>query len=81
MNGERQGVSPRRVAWVAAVMSLLLIPCHFFVSCDLSGRIAMSGIGLVFITGMFTLADRTGKKALPFGLAVVGLIGHTLCTH
>ena len=69
------------MAWVTAAMSLILIPTHFFVSCDLSGRVGMSGIGLVVITGLFTLADRTGKKALPFGLAVVGLIGHTLCTH
>jgi hypothetical protein len=81
MNEEKQTFSPRRVAWVTAMLSVLLIPCHFFVSCDLSGRLAMSGIGLVFITGFFSLADKTGKKALPFGLAVVGLIGHTLCTH
>ena len=81
MNEEKQRFSARRMAWVTAVMSLLLIPGHFFVSCDLSGRLAMCGIGLVLITGMFSLADRTGKKALPFGLAVVGLVGHTLCTH
>ena len=81
MNEERQRFSSRRVAWVTACMSLLLIPCHCFVSCDLSGHLAMSGIGLVVITGLFSLADRTGKKALPFGLALAGLVGHTLCTH
>jgi len=81
MNEEKQNFSPRRVAWATAILSVLLIPCHFFVSCDLSGRLAMSGIGLVFVTGIFSLADKTGRKTLPFGLAVVGLIGHILCTH
>lgn len=75
------GFSPRRVAWITAVMSLLLVPAHFYVSCDMSGRIAMSGYILLGITGVLSLADKTGKKALPFGVAIVGIVAHTLCTH
>ncbi len=62
-------------------MSVLLVPCHFFVSCELSSRLAASGVGLMVVTGLFCLASKTGKKELPFGLAIVGLIGHVLFTH
>ncbi len=81
MKQEEMRFSPRRVAWVTSTLSVLLVPCHFWVSCALSGRLAISGIGLVVVTGLFNLADKTGKKALPFGFALVGLVGHTLCTH
>lgn len=78
---EEQRFSPQRVAWIAAVMSQLLIPCHFFVSCDRSDRLTLSVIGLVLISCQFTLADRTGKRTRLFGLAVVGMVAHTLSTH
>lgn len=73
--------SPRRIAWVTAILSLLLAPAHAWVSCQMSGQIALCGVTLVFITGILSLADKTGKKAIPFAIAVIGLMAHILCTH
>lgn len=75
------GFLPRRVAWITAILSLLLVPVHFHVSCDLSGIIGMYSYILLGITGVLSLADKTGRKAMPFGLAVIGIVAHTLCTH
>jgi len=81
MKWRATGFSPRRVAWTTAVLSLLLVPAHFYVSCYLSGRVAMAGIGLLAITGLLSLADRTENRAIPFMLAVAGIVAHMLCTH
>lgn len=69
------------MAWVTAFLCVLLVPCHFWVSCGVSVRLFMSSFGLVVVTSVFSLADKSERKAWPFGLAIVGLMGHGLCAH
>ncbi len=80
MTQKQISFSPRRVAWVTASISMLLVPVHFWVSCAVSGRLAIAGAVLVAITAMLSLADK-GKSGAPIGIALVSLVGHTLCTH
>ena len=75
------GFSPRRVAWITASLSLALVPVHFYVSCEMSGRLACSDFGLLCLTIGLSVADRSGKKGSPIALAVIGFIAHGLCTH
>jgi hypothetical protein len=75
------GFNPRRVAWMTAVLSLLLLPIHFYVPCEASAIVMMFGIALLFLTGFLEIADRSGKKAGPFWLALVGVLAHSLVAH
>ena len=75
------GFSSRRVALVVAILSLALVPIHFFVSCEMSGLIWFCGKLLIAITGVLTMIDASGKMAFPLTLAVIALIGHLLFTH
>ncbi len=75
------GFAPRRVAWATAILSLALVPAHFFVNCEMSERIALSGGALLLLTAGLSLADRNRKPAAPFVLALVGFFAHALCAH
>jgi hypothetical protein len=75
------GFAPHRVAWATAVLSLALVPAHFFVSCEMSSRLALSAFGLLAITGGLCLVGQRGRSAAPFVLVVIGLLAHMLCTH
>jgi uncharacterized membrane protein HdeD (DUF308 family) len=81
MNWSITGFNPRRVAWIVAVLSLLLVPIHLYVPCEASARVMMFGVALLFLTGFLEMADRSGKKAGPFWLALVAVVAHILCTH
>jgi len=81
MNWSITGFNPRRVAWMIAVLSLLLLPIHFYVPCEASAIVMMFGIALLFLTGFLEMADRSGKKAGPFWLALVGVLAHVMCAH
>jgi hypothetical protein len=75
------GFNPRRVAWMTVVLSLLLLPIHFYVPCEASAIVMMFGIAMLFLTGFLELADRSGKKAGPFWLALVSVLTHSLLAH
>ena len=64
-----------------AVLSVLLVPIHFYVPCEASAIVMMFGIALLFLTGFLEIADRSGKKAGPFWLALVGVLAHSLLAH
>jgi uncharacterized membrane protein HdeD (DUF308 family) len=64
-----------------AVLSLLLVPIHFYVPCAASAIVMMFGIALLFLMGFLEMADRSGKKAGPFWLALLGVLAHVMCAH
>jgi hypothetical protein len=77
-----RGFSPRRVAVITAILSLTLVPVHFYVSCQMSEKVAIAGMVLFLLAGGLAVADRGGKgAAFPLVLAIVGFLAHGLCTH
>jgi hypothetical protein len=81
MNLSMTGFSPRRVAWATAFLSLFLVPVHSHVPCEVSSLIMVFGIGLLLLTGILSLTDRSGKKVGPFWVALVAVLAHSLCVH
>ena len=75
------GFSAYRVAWVTAILSLALAPMHPYVSCEMSGRIALCGIVLFAITAILALVGGLGKTASPLELAALGLVVNMLLVH
>ena len=75
------GFSPRRVAWITASLTVALVPVHFFVSCEMSGRTCFASIILSVITVGLAVADQSGKQKYPILLALVGLIANMMCVH
>jgi hypothetical protein len=43
--------------------------------------VMMFGIALLFLMGFLEMADRSGKKAGPFWLALLGVLAHVMCAH
>jgi hypothetical protein len=81
MKWKLTGFSPHRVAWVSAILSLAMVPMHFYVSCEMSFRVSLCGVVLLVITGGLALIDRSRKTAKPLMLAVIGLVAHMMCVH
>jgi hypothetical protein len=75
------GFCPYRVAWVTAILSFALPPMHSYVSCEMSGRIALCGIVLFAVTAVLALVGGLGKVATPLTLATLGLVINMLFAH
>jgi hypothetical protein len=73
--------SARRLAYAVAIIMVLLIPVHGYVSCKMSGNIFGLSFGLLVLNGLFSYVDRTGKGIHPFAMGLVVFIVHTLSTH
>lgn len=81
MNWSITGFSPGRVAWMTAIISLLLLNIHTCVLCETSGVLMLFGIALLFVTGFVTMADRSEKEFGPFWLALFAALVHSSCVH
>lgn len=77
------GFSGKRVGYPLAVVSLALIPAHFYISCEASSAVACMGLIVFGLTGVFSLAVPRGtpQRFRPLAFASVALVGHMLCTH
>jgi hypothetical protein len=77
----RLGFSPHRISWIIAILSVLLVPCHFWVPCVLSGRIAAFAAGLLILSGGLYLISRDEHRERPLLTIFAVFIAHIMCTH
>ena len=75
------GFSPRRVAYIIAVMICCFVPLHGQLPCEGRGILtAASGI-LIIIVGVLCLISPDEAKYRPFFIALVGFVLNTAFTH
>jgi hypothetical protein len=75
--------SPERVAFVLNSVSLVLLPCHFWVSCHVSEALADSGVMLFCLTAILTIV-KFKNRARPvgaLGIATLLLVLHVISAH
>jgi hypothetical protein len=73
--------SPRRVAYIIAVMICCFVPLHGQLPCEGSGILtAASGI-LMLIVGVLCLISPDEAKYRPFMIALIGFVLNTTFTH
>lgn len=77
------GFSGKRVGYALSIVSLALIPLHFFVSCEGSGIVAGMAFFIFGVTIIFSLVNPPGTlgRFYPIITSLIALIGHSLCTH
>ena len=73
--------SARRLAYTVAVIMILIVPIHYFVSCRLSGLTFEVAFGLLVLNGVFCYVDHSGKGIRPFVVGAVTLLVHMFSTH
>lgn len=75
-----KGFSPRRMAYIVAVMIFGLLPIHGYVPCEVSGQVAMTSFVLMIVVGALCVADPE-KKFLSLAISLVGAVTNLLFTH
>jgi hypothetical protein len=77
------GFSGKRVGYVLAIVSLALVPGHFYVSCDSSGAIALASTIVLLATIVLSciVPRGTPNRFGPVALAFIAVMAHALCAH
>ncbi|CAN5710271.1 hypothetical protein BH09VER1_BH09VER1_44250 [soil metagenome] len=75
-----RGFSSRRVAWVLCLVSAILLPANFYVSCNASGTIGADAVALAILAFLFCLISpaktpgRFDPALFAFGLALLNAL-------
>jgi hypothetical protein len=71
------------MAYCLSVVSVFLVPMHFYVPCDLSAEVGGLGILLALSAGILPLfiARGTPGRFRPLSLALSALLAHLLSIH
>ena len=77
------GFSAKRVGYAIAITSFAFVPAHFYVACEVSGLISVSGIILFLATTVlsFFVPRGTAYRFRPLAFAFSAVVTHSLCTH
>ena len=73
--------SPRRVAYIIAVMICCFVPLHGQLPCEGSGILTEASGVLVIIVGVLCLISPDEAKYRPFFIALIGFVLNTTFTH
>ena len=77
------GFSAKRVGYILAITSFAFVPGHFFVSCEMSGLLAVFGIISFLATTVLSFISPRGTphRFRPLAFAFIAFIAHSLCSH
>lgn len=77
------GFTGSHAGYALAVCSVLLVPAHFYISCEASG--AVFGISVVALLFTFVLSfitpRTTAHRFRPAAFALIAVVAHMFSTH
>ena len=77
------GFTASHVGYALAACSVLLVPAHFYVSCEASGAVFDVSLVAFLITLALSLITprTTPHRFSPVAFALFAVIAHMFCTH
>jgi hypothetical protein len=78
-----RGFSPKRMAYALSAMSLVLVPVHSYVACEVSGGIGGIGMMLAFGSGLlcWLIPKDAPHRLRPVAFALCVFLGHMVSIH
>ena len=78
-----RGLSSKRMAYALSILTLFLLPVHFYVPCEVSAAVGGLGVLLALSAAILPVFSRRGVTSRfgPVPLAVFILVLHLLAIH
>jgi hypothetical protein len=77
------GFSPKRMAYVLSVLSIVLVPVHSYLPCEASVGLGGFALMLALVTGIlcWLIPREAPRRLVPYALALAAFLAHLASVH